>query len=168
MTTLMVDSVHSPRATRKSLRPTGYSGIAIYHPKTEANVGTLWRSSMNFDVKLLATIGRRYKRQSSDTCKAPLSLPLHHYRDLDDLIEHLPHGCPLIGVELHERAVPLTGFRHPPQAMYLLGAEDHGLPDSVIARCHALVQIPTPTPWSLNVACAGSIVLADRYRKALR
>jgi tRNA G18 (ribose-2'-O)-methylase SpoU len=90
-------------------------------------------------------------------------VPLHHYADLDDLIAHLPHGCPLVGVELDARSEPLPLFTHPRRALYLLGAEDHGLPPAVLERCHHVVQIPTPQPWSLNVAVAGSIVMAHRW-----
>lgn len=140
----------------------GYFGIAAYHPRHEANVGTLWRSARTYQASFIATVGRRYERQASDTCKTPLSTPLHHYADLDDLVEHLPHGCKLVGVELDARSVPLDRFDHPLQALYLLGAEDHGLPERVLARCHSVVQIPTPEPWSLNVAVAGSLVMAAR------
>ncbi|WP_433703623.1 RNA methyltransferase [Prescottella equi] len=140
----------------------GYFGVAVWHPKFEVNVGTLWRSAMTYDAAFLATIGRRYEPQASDTCKAPLSLPLHHYADIDDLITHLPKSCPVVGVELSERAIPLTEFAHPVRALYLLGAEDHGLPAAVLERCHHVVQIPTPAAWSLNVSVAGSLVMHDR------
>jgi len=33
----------------------------------------------------------------------------------------------LVCVELDERATPIQEFKHPQQAIYLLGAEDHGL-----------------------------------------
>jgi tRNA G18 (ribose-2'-O)-methylase SpoU len=144
-----------------------FFGVAVWHPKFEVNVGTLWRSAKTYDAALLATVGTRYQAQASDTCKAPQSIPLQHFMDIDDLVSHLPHGCPLVGVELDPRAVPLPEFHHPRKAMYLLGAEDHGLPQHIIDRCHLLVQIPTPALWSLNVAVAGSILLHDRYTKAM-
>lgn len=142
----------------------GYFGVAAYHPRTEANVGTLWRSAKTYRAAMVATVGRRYVHQSSDTCRTPSSVPLHHYNDLGDLIDHLPHGCQLVGVELDDRAVPLGGFRHPDRALYLLGAEDHGLPDKVLSRCHHVIHIPTPEPWSLNVSVAGSLVMDHRWR----
>jgi tRNA G18 (ribose-2'-O)-methylase SpoU len=143
----------------------GFFGVAVYHPKHEVNVGTLWRSAFTYQAALLGTVGRRYKAQSGDTCKTPNSIPLHHYDDVEDLIEHLPHGCQLVGVELDERAESLTTFAHPKRALYLLGAEDHGLPEPVLERCHQVVQIPSPAVWSLNVAVAGSLVLHDRFVK---
>ncbi|MDE1673777.1 RNA methyltransferase [Nocardia gipuzkoensis] len=144
----------------------GFHGIAVYHPKTEANVGTLWRSAMTYQASMIATVGpRRYEYQSTDTCKTHNSLPLIKFRDIDDLVEHLPYGCELIGVELSERAKTLARFRHPDRALYLLGAEDRGIPDDVLAKCHQVVQIAAPVSWSLNVAVAGSLVLYDRHVK---
>lgn len=141
----------------------GYFGVAVYRPKTEVNVGTLWRTASAYGAAFLATVGRRYERQSSDTAKSDLHTPLHHYADIVDLISHLPHGCPLVGVEFTPEAIPLPMFTHPPQALYLLGAEDHGLPPSVLRRCHAVIQIPSLHERSLNVAVAGSIVIAHRH-----
>lgn len=141
----------------------GYFGVAVYHPKHETNVGTLWRSAWLYDAAFLATVGRRYQKQAADTPGTSNHVPLIHYADLDDLIEHLPFSCPLVGVEMTQGANPLPTFVHPPRAVYLLGAEDHGLPPKVVERCHRLVQIPSAKGWSMNVAVAGSIVMYDRY-----
>lgn len=48
----------------------GYFGIGIYNPKTETNMGTLWRSAYNFGADFIFTIGMRYKKMGSDTAKA--------------------------------------------------------------------------------------------------
>jgi tRNA G18 (ribose-2'-O)-methylase SpoU len=144
---------------------TGFFGIAVYHPKHEVNVGTLWRSAMTYDAALLATVGRRYRSQASDTCKAPKSIPLQHFADIDALIEGLPHSCPLIGVELDSRSEDLEYFEHPARGLYLLGAEDHGLPPEILDRCHRVIKVESAEPWSLNLAVAGSIVMRDRYIK---
>lgn len=146
----------------------GFFGVAIYHPKHEANVGGLWRSAHTFGAAFLATVGRRYAYQASDTTSAARSLPLFHYDDLEDLVEHLPRSCPTVGVELAPYSTSLERFWHPPRALYVLGAEDHGLPAWILRRCHKVVSIPTPSPWSLNVAVAGSLVLYDRYVKTQR
>lgn len=146
----------------------GYFGVAVYHPKTAANVGTLWRSANAYGAAFLATVGHRYYPQASDTCRSPNHVPLHHYADLDDLLAHLPHSCPLIGVELTETAVRLDEFEHPLRALYLLGAEDHGLPAAVLERCHRVVRVPAGVTWSLNVAIAGSLVVYDRWLKRER
>lgn len=143
----------------------GFFAIGVYHPKTPANIGTLLRSAYLYDAAYVFTIGRRYRHQSSDTTHTARHIPLFHYDTVDDAIRHLPDSCPLIGVELDPRGQRLDGYRHPPRAAYLLGAEDHGLPPHVVDRCHELIEIPTPQPQSMNVAAAGSIVLYDRHSK---
>lgn len=143
----------------------GFAAIGVYQPKREVNVGGVWRAATLYGAAYIYTVGSRYQRDPGDTPRTPLHTPLHHYADVDDLVEHLPHGCPLIGVELDSRAVSLTGYRHPQRAAYLLGAEDHGLPPQVLERCHEVVVVPTPRLISHNVATAGALVLHDRYVK---
>ncbi len=146
----------------------GFYAIGIIGSKTPENLGTLWRSALIYDAALVFTVGKRYPAfQAADTTKTARHIPLVHYTGLDDLVGHLPHSCPLVGVELHPGARPLTHYSHRIRAAYLLGAEDTGLPPRVAARCHELVQIETAKPWSLNVAVAGSILLHDRHVKAL-
>lgn len=151
---------------RSSKRSRGYFGIVIYKPKFEVNVGTLWRTAFLQDAAFVGTVGARYrKRQASDTPHTANHIPLIHYTDIDDMINHLPLGCPLVAVELDECAKLLPEFWHPPRAVYLLGAEDNGIPRKVLDRCHYVVQIPTVREWSMNVAAAGSIVMYDRMAK---
>lgn len=138
-----------------------YFGIGIENGKTPENLGTLWRSAYVFDAALLFTVGgRRYSHQCSDTVKTPLKIPLQHFADIDVLFAALPFGCQLIGVELSDTATPLRQFHHPAQALYLLGAEDHGLTKEARKRCHKLVVLPGR--MSVNVAVAGSIVMCHR------
>lgn len=150
------------RAGRKAR---GFFGVVIFRPKTQTNVGTLWRSSFLYDAAFIGTVERRYKYQPSDTVHTANHVPLVHYESVDDLINHLPHSTPLVGVELDDRSIPLTEFHHPERAVYLLGAEDHGLPPSVMARCHRVIQIPGERDFSMNVAAAGAIVMYDRFAK---
>jgi|SRR5215471_21570765 len=144
----------------------GFFTVGIHQPKRSDNVGSLWRSASLYGAALVFTVGARYTRQGSDTPNTPAHVPLIHFADVEDLVAHLPHGCPLVGVELDEQARPLSNYVHPARAAYLLGAEDHGLPPAVLKRCHELVQIECPASWSMNVACAGTVILWDRHRKA--
>jgi len=143
----------------------GYYGIGVYHPKTEANIGTLWRSASIYGAAFIFTIGRRYEKQASDTMQSWRHIPLWNFEDMDDARDHLPYDCPLVAVELDDRAHDLRNYIHPERCIYLLGAEDHGLPPDVLAACHHVLQIPAPTPFCLNVATAGSIVIYDRFVK---
>jgi tRNA G18 (ribose-2'-O)-methylase SpoU len=149
------------RADRDARR--GYFAVGIWHPKNSANTGSLLRSAWLYGAAFVFTVGCRYDRQASDTVSTPHAVPLLHFASITDLAAHLPWSAALVGVELTDDAVPLAGFRHPPRACYLLGAEDHGLPPAVLDRCHHLVRIETPRPVSLNVACAGTVVLHHRH-----
>lgn len=143
----------------------GYFAVGVYHPMHEVNVGTLWRSAAAFGAAFVFTVGKRYRpHQASDTAKAPLHTPLFHFASIDDLHAHLPHGCPLVGVEQTLTATALHIFPHPERAAYLLGAEDSGLPAAVLERCHYVTEIRGASPC-LNVAVAGSIVLYDRSQR---
>lgn len=150
---------------REGRRSRGYFGVVINNPKHEVNVGTLWRSSFLYDAAFIGTVGARYQKQAADTPGTENHVPLIHYSSIDDLVEHLPFSCPLIGVELDDRAIALPQFAHPPRAVYLLGAEDRGLSKATMARCHQIVQIPGERDWSMNVSVAGSIVMYDRFAK---
>lgn len=145
------------------MKDKGYFGIGCFNMKTETNYGTLYRTAQILDADFIFLIGARFTPQSSDTMKSWKHLPLFLYNDFDDFNSHRPYGCQLIGVELTHLSVPLDTFKHPKQACYLLGAEDHGLPDQVISHCHDIVFLPGKR--SMNVSVAGSIVLYDRFIK---
>lgn len=140
----------------------GYFAIGIYEPKTETNIGTLWRSAHNFGADFIFTIGKRYKKERSDTTKAERHLPLYSYTDWDDFISHLPSGCELVCIEQEDGARNLKDFEHPERAVYVLGAEDYGIPKEKM-RGHQKVFVDTPL--CLNVSVAGSITMYDRSVK---
>lgn len=142
----------------------GFFGIGIYHGKSEVNLGTLWRSAHIFGASFVFTIGRRYRPQASDTLKTWRHVPLYHYGDCNDFYAHLPYDCQLVGVELDARAVTIGMFAHPTRAVYLLGAEDHGLAQEATSKCHRLVQLPGK--FCMNVAVAGSLVMFHRTERA--
>jgi tRNA (guanosine-2'-O-)-methyltransferase len=146
----------------KTTMPRGYYGIGIYHPKTTENIGTLWRSAHNFGADFIFTIGKRYKKQASDTTKAEKHIPLYEYTSFEDFKEHLPHGCQMVFIEQTDGARNLKDVCHPEAACYILGAEDYGVPEEMM-RGYQKVFIGTP--MCLNVAVAGSIVMYDRSVK---
>jgi tRNA (guanosine-2'-O-)-methyltransferase len=138
----------------------GYFGIGIYAVKTGANVGTLWRSAYQLGAAFIFTIGKRYPRQASDTVKAWRHVPLFEYQTFDDFMLHRPNDCPLIGIEMGGRT--LGEYHHQERSVYLLGAEDGGLPKDIQSSCQTILSIPSVRTESYNVAVAGSIVMYDR------
>jgi tRNA G18 (ribose-2'-O)-methylase SpoU len=142
----------------------GYFGIGIEHTKTEINVGTLWRTANNFGASFVFTIGKRYKKQSSDTPKTWKQIPLYHYDSLEEL--NTPYDCMLVGIELIETSINIISYNHPERAIYLLGAEDNGLSKEAIKKCQHIIEIPSNN--CLNVATAGAIVMYDRVAKSYK
>jgi tRNA(Leu) C34 or U34 (ribose-2'-O)-methylase TrmL len=141
----------------------GYCGIGIYSPKKDLNVGGLWRSALAFRANFIFTIGARYTKQKCNTCKAERHIPLWHFNDYQDFLNVYPRECALVGVENKVGGSNLANFVHPERAIYLLGAEDHGLPIPIIKGLHHIIELDTQI--CLNVAVTGSIVLYDRFSK---
>lgn len=151
--------------TRKSdRRSRGYFGIGIERSKTEANVGTLWRSAFALGASFVFTIGRRYPRQSSDTTESWRHIPLLEYADVDDFRAHIPYDCQVVGVEITPDAKALETFTHPQRAIYLLGPEDGSLSARAAELCQHVVRFDSA--YCLNVAVAGTVVMYDRNAKA--
>lgn len=55
----------------------GYFGIGIMNPKTEMNVGSLWRSANILGASYIFTIGKRIPKQASDTMRTCNSIPFY-------------------------------------------------------------------------------------------
>ncbi len=140
-----------------------FFGVGIYQPKTAHNIGTLWRTAYILGASFIFIVDGKYNHQGSDTSKAWSKIPFYKYEDFDHFYNSMPHSTQLVGIEMGEKSTALNQFTHPPRASYLLGAEDNGLPDKIVARCHHLIRLPGKT--SLNVAVSGSIVLYDRVAK---
>jgi len=141
----------------------GYFGIGVSRIKTKNNVGTLWRSAHLFGASFMFTIGRRYKKQPSDTLNSRKHLPLFEYLTLDDFIGNRPYNCLVVGVEITDDAQDICGYRHPERAIYLLGPEDGSLTNEEVAACNSIIKIPSR--FCLNVSVAASIVMYDRIAK---
>jgi tRNA G18 (ribose-2'-O)-methylase SpoU len=141
----------------------GFFEIGIYRGKTVPNVGTLWRSAYQLGAAGIFTVGKRYPRQASDTVQAWRHVPCREFADFDAFLAGLPYSAPIVAVEMGGR--PIAGFTHPERAIYLLGAEDNGLPASVLAHCHHTISLPSIRTESFNVAVAGSLVMFDRLTK---
>lgn len=144
----------------------GYFEIGIYNTKTPANLGTLWRSAYQLGAAGIFTIGKRYTRQASDTIKAYRHVPLREFQNVGSFLSAQPYDCPIIAVEMGGRSLPT--FSHPERAIYLLGAEDHGLTPDILRHCLHTIAIPAQRTDSFNVAVAGSLVMFDRQTKLTR
>lgn len=138
----------------------GYFEIGIYNGKTPSNLGTLWRSAHQLGAAGIFVIGQRYSPQSCDTTKAYRNIPLRQFTTFEEFETARPHDSMLIGIEMGGR--DLSGYGHPERAIYLLGAEDHGLPTKILDKCNSVVSLQSVNMQSYNVAVAGSIVMYHR------
>lgn len=148
---------------RSDKKSRGYFGIGIERPKTEMNIGTMWRSAFCFDAAFMYTIGRRAPKQAGDTTCAWRHVPMHEYSTVADWHAHVPFDCVPVGVEIVDGAQPLEDFVHPERAVYLLGPEDGGLSREAQLACVSIVQIDTR--FCLNVASAATVLMYDRNAK---
>ena len=140
--------------------PDSYFEVGVFQPKRSHNVGTLWRSALQMGASGLFTIGRRYRSQTSDIFEAPKSIPLRHYLSFQDFLAARPANISLVAIEMGGEK--LVSFRHPARAIYLLGAEDNGLPAFVLEKCDRRVSLEAARQPSYNLAVSGSIVLYHR------
>lgn len=142
----------------------GFTGIGIYTPKTASNVGGLWRSAHAFGADFIFTVGARHPSHCRmDVSRATRHIPLFEWETFEEFVGNLPRHSKLVGVE-YPGTRKLAGYTHPHQAVYLLGAEDHGLPSEVLDVCDSVVEIDACS-ICLNVATAGGIILYDRAAK---
>lgn len=138
-----------------------FYGLALYNPKTAKNVGSLIRTSHILGVSNIFIIGSRYKVQASDTTNATrTAIPTMHFDRFEEFTKYRL-ACPLVGVELTPHATLLQDFKHPRSCIYILGAEDNGLPVKILNECQHVIKLSGE--MSMNVAVASSIVLYDRY-----
>jgi TrmH family RNA methyltransferase len=75
-------------------------------------------------------------------------------------------GIHLVGAAIDPRACDYRDAPFPAPACILLGNEQQGLPEPLVAACHALVRIPMQgRADSLNVAMAGTLLLYEALRR---
>ncbi|TNE67902.1 MAG: TrmH family RNA methyltransferase [Alphaproteobacteria bacterium] len=146
----------------------GYFAIGIDGVSKTGNIGNLVRTAHAFGASfvfavrpaLVAHSGEPVTKPITDTSKTVGQVPFFTYASAADV--PMPEGCRMVGIEIDDDATDLPSFRHPMQAIYVLGGERHSLSDEMRARCDHMIKIPTN--FSLNVATAGAIVLYDRHR----
>ena len=138
----------------------GYVGIGIARNKYEVNTGTLIRSARLFGADYVFTVGARYRPQAS-AVGHDKHIPIVHYPDEATFLDSRPRNAALVAIENTPGATTLPRYTHPERAVYVLGAEDSGVPRPIMRAADATVTIPG-LDYSLNVSTAGSIVLYDR------
>lgn len=150
----------------------GAFAIGMDRVSKPLNAGTLYRVAAAFGGAYGFTIGADYStskqpRQAEGTAEGRTReddpIPFLEFPDIAAFA--MPAGFQLVGIEITDDAVELPSFRHPRNAVYVLGPERGILQPRLLDACDFTIKIPTR--FSLNVVMAGLTVLYDR-RKSLR
>lgn len=139
----------------------GYFGIGVEGISKPMNLGNLLRSAHAFGASFFFTVSPKFNAREvaqSDTSNAVDHVPLYTFSSVEEMM--LPRRCALVGIEFTEESHDLPSFRHPTAAAYVLGPERGSLSPEMVARCTAVVKIPTQ--FCVNVGVAGAIVMYDR------
>lgn len=143
----------------------GYCAIALWNPKTPANVGGVLRAADCYGVDLVVIGGARRIRTlaylPTDTVRAWKHIPT---LQPEDPFDAMPLGAIPIAVDLIDGAISLPEYQHPERAFYVFGPEDGTLREKIISRCRDKVMVPTIR--CMNLAATVNVILYDRLAKA--
>lgn len=166
------DSPHRKRRTRYERyvdRPSmrkerGFACVALDRPTDPVNVGHAMRAAFCFDARMVIiggqTSGIRLPKLHTDPMRSFKHVPVIRSRDL---LEAVPEGATVVGIELCDDAEALMDFKHPERACYVFGPENGSISSEILKRVTHKVMIPTMA--SLNLGMTVNIVLYDRLAK---
>ena len=144
----------------------GYAVVALDNPKSIPNLGGAMRAAQCYGAAMILIGGPRMLRLgkiATDTMKAYRHIPTMW---VDDVMQHIPHDCVPIAVDLVDGAKGLPSYDHPDRAFYVFGPEDGTLGRRVIERCRDKVMVPTF--GCMNLAASVNVILYDRMAKGIR
>ncbi|MEZ4309618.1 MAG: TrmH family RNA methyltransferase [Polyangiaceae bacterium] len=138
--------------------------IAVVRAKNPFNIGAIIRVAHSFLVREIFLIGTEpfYEKAAMGMQKYENIVDCPDEETFLDRVK----GRPLIGVERDHATAPLWTAPLPDDMVYLFGSEDHGLPDTLLARCDAVVAIPMyGINHSFPLTVATGIALAEWARR---
>ncbi len=159
-------SRHDRYVDRPSMRAErGFACIGLDRPTDPVNVGHALRAAFCFDARLVIIGGDtpsiRLSKLNTDPMRSFRHVPVIKSKNL---LEAVPEGASIVGIELCDDATTLMDFKHPERACYIFGPENGGLSDEILDRCTHKIMIPTMV--SLNLGMTVNIVMYDRLAKA--
>jgi len=136
------------------------AALALCHARFDANVGVALRSAEAAGLEALFLVGERASSLSSAR-GAELAVPLRVVPDAAALLlAARAAGYQLVAVQQTPRSEPYHLASYPPRPLFVLGAEDAGLPDALRAAADLVVEIPLyGLIDSLNVSAAATCVV---------
>lgn len=133
--------------------------VAVYNISKEYNIGSLLRTAHSAKVKEFFLIGEK----SFNTYAAVSSekwTKISYFETLENFLSYIKTtDYKLILIEQSENSISLFDFKFPENPLFLLGQEKGGLPEEIKSK-HPILEIPQyGLIHSLNLSCAGSIVI---------
>ena len=143
----------------------GFACIGLDRPTDPVNVGHALRAAFCFDARLVIIGGDtpsiRLSKLTTDPMRSFRHIPVIKSKNLLDAV---PEGTTVVGIELCDDASTLMDFKHPERACYVFGPENGVLSDEILERCAHKIMIPTMA--SLNLGMTVNIAMYDRLAKA--
>lgn len=142
----------------------GFAAIGLCDPKTDGNIGGAIRAAGCYGARLVVLGGKRAAKRG----RIERTDPRNTHKQLpviwsENVVDACPHECIPVAVEFIKTACPLPAFQHPERAFYVFGPEDGSIPKDVMAKCHAVVYVPTEA--CMNLAATVNVILYDRIAK---
>ncbi len=136
------------------------AALALCHTRFDVNLGVAVRSAEAAGLSAVYLVGRgelfRSPARGTD-----LVLPVHHAQDAAALLRAAREGgYQIVVVQQTPNSVPYHEADYPPRPLFVLGAEDDGVPQLLRAAADLVVEIPLHGVIdSLNVAAAATTVM---------
>jgi tRNA G18 (ribose-2'-O)-methylase SpoU len=146
-------------------------------PSDKGNLGSIIRTANSFGVDGIFILGHGVDPFDPKVIRSSLGgvfhTPVYHITSMDSLLNWLTifrgsHAGSMIGSDSSgDRVISQAGVTTP--VVLVLGNEAKGMSKSIQESCDAVVQIPGQgNVNSLNVACAGSILLWELYKSKMK
>lgn len=145
--------------------------LIVHDIRSSENVGSIFRTADAAGVSKIYLTGYtptpldRFGRKNAKLAKAALGaeafVPWESQPDISLLIDELKRkGTALVAIEQAARSVCYKDFRVTKPTALIVGNEVDGVPEDVLARADAIIEIPMHgKKESLNVAVATGVVL---------
>jgi TrmH family RNA methyltransferase len=150
--------------------------VVLYEPQNPVNIAATVRAMKNMGVSSLRLVRpREYDPVRLEGIAHDTWDIIHGIRHFDDFDPAVADCVRLIGFTARRRAAKwqvlhpreaaeeALGFADAGQVALVFGREDNGLPNEVLDKIHAAVNIPTTDHASLNLAQAVLIALYELH-----
>jgi 23S rRNA (guanosine2251-2'-O)-methyltransferase len=151
--------------------------LIAHNIRSTHNVGSIFRTAEGFGVKKIIMSGYTpYPTLTKDTrlphISDKLTAQIHktalgaetivpfEYQELPELESLRKKGYRIVGLEQHERSIPLSEYQAPEKIALILGEEVQGIEPALLDHCQDIVEIPMKgEKESFNVSVATGIAL---------